>query len=239
MRFSLTLNTAAFVTALCLCGPGQTLRAQQAEPPQTPAAPVIEGVVKKEGIPARATPGDYQAQAKAATVTVAGEFKGHFVPTEDGLLSTDDYVVVEAALFGPPGARLTLSLNDFSLRLNGKKTPLPSETDMVVFKSVKDPEWEPPDKDKEDKGGKTSIGSGGGGRGGQPDGPPPVVHPPVELQRGWEHRVEKASLMEGDRTLPQAGLIFFRYGGKTKNLRSIELIYDGPGGKAILALQTE
>lgn len=237
MRFSPALSTAVLVTALCLCGLGQTLRAQQTEAPQAPAVPVIEGQVKKEGIPARATPGDYQAQAKASTVTVAAEFKGHFVPTEDGLLSTDDYVVVEAAFFGPPGARLTLSLDDFSLRLNGKKTALPSETDMVVFKSVKDPEWEPPDKDKEDKGGKTSMSSGG--RGAAPDGPPPVVHPPVELQRGWEHRVEKASLMEGDRALPQAGLIFFRYGGKTKNLHSIELIYDGPGGKATLALQTE
>lgn len=238
MRFSLTLNTAVFVTALCLCGLGQTLRAQQAEPPQTPAAPAREGQVKKEGMPPRATPGDYQAQAKATTVTIAAEFKGHFVPTADGLLSTDDYVVIEAAFFGPPDTRLKLSLDDFSLRLNGKKAALPSQDDLVVFKSVKDPEWEPPDKDKEDKAGKTSMSSGG--RGGAADsGPPPVVHPPVELQRGWEHRVEKASLMEGDRVLPQAGLIFFRYGGKTKNLHSIELIYNGPGGKAILALQTE
>ena len=223
-------KTAVLLTALCLCGYAQ---AQEAAPP-----PVKEQV-RKEGMPARATAGDYQAQAKAATVTVAAEFKGHFVPTDDGLLSTDDYVVVEVALFGPPDARLRLSFEDFSLRLNGKKTPEPSLSDVVVFKSVKDPEWEPPDKDKEAaKSGKTSMSSGGRGAPAA-DGPPPVVHPPLALQRGWEHRVEKASLMEGDRALPQAGLIFFRYGGKTKSLHSIELIYNGAGGKAILALQPE
>jgi hypothetical protein len=49
--------------------------------------------------------------------------------------------------------------------------------------------------------------------------------------------VQKASLPEGDRILPQAGLIFFQYRGKTQSIRSIELIYSGPAGKATLALQ--
>ena len=42
---------------------------------------------------------------------------------------------------------------------------------------------------------------------------------------------------EGERTLPQAGLIFFQYRGKTQSIHSIELIYAGPAGKATLALQ--
>jgi hypothetical protein len=237
MRFSSGLTqvskTALLVSALCLCGQAQ---AQEAAPPAP--APLKEQV-KKEGMPARASAGDYLSQGKAASVTIGAEFKGHFVPTPDGLLSTDDFVVVEVGLFGPPDARLKLSFEDFSLRLNGKKAAEPSQSDVVVFKSVKDPEWEPPDKDKEAaKAGKTSMSSGG--RGAAADsGPPPVVHPPLPLQRSWEHRVEKASLMEGERLLPQAGLLFFKYGGKTKNLRSIELIYNGAGGKTILALQPE
>jgi hypothetical protein len=235
MRFSSGLSRVSkagvLVTAVCLCGHAL---AQEAAP--TP----VKEQVKKEGMPARATPGDYQAQGKAGSVTVAAEFKGHFVPTADGLLSTEDFVVVEVGLFGSPDARLKLSFEDFSLRLNGKKAAEPSQSDLVVFKSVKDPEWEPPDKDKEAaKAGKTSMSSGGRGAPAAGDGPPPVVHPPLALQRSWEHRVEKASLMEGDRPLPQAGLIFFRYGGKTKNLHSIELIYNGAGGKTILALQPE
>jgi hypothetical protein len=237
MRFSPGLSQASkagvLFTALCLCGHALA---------QETAPPAVKEQVKKEGMPARATAGDYLSQGKAASVTIGAEFKGHFVPTPDGLLLTDDFVVVEVGLFGPPDARLKLSFEDFSLRLNGKKAAEPSQSDLVVFKSVKDPEWEPPDKDKEaSKAGKTSMSSGGGRGGGAPagDGPPPVVHPPLPLQRSWEHRVEKVSLMEGDRPLPQAGLIFFRYGGKTKSLRSIELIYNGAGGKAVLALQPE
>ena len=34
-----------------------------------------------------------------------------------------------------------------------------------------------------------------------------------------------------------AGLLFFEYRGKTKKIRSIELIYSGPAGKAALDLQ--
>jgi hypothetical protein len=44
-------------------------------------------------------------------------------------------------------------------------------------------------------------------------------------------------LPEGDRALPAAGLIFFQYGGREKSIRSIELIYTGPAGKATVALQ--
>ena len=50
-------------------------------------------------------------------------------------------------------------------------------------------------------------------------------------------RVQKASLPEGNRDLPQAGLLFFQFRGKEKNLQSIELLYDGPPGKATLKLQ--
>src|SRR5271163_3846883 len=76
-----------------------------------------------KGLPPRATPGDYQAHAQAGTVTVGAEFAGHSIPDPQAALSTEDYVVVEVGLFGPPGAKLRLSYTDFSLRINGKKTP--------------------------------------------------------------------------------------------------------------------
>ncbi len=49
-----------------------------------------------------------------------------------------------------------------------------------------------------------------------------------------QQKVQKASLPEGDRPLPAAGLIFFEHHGKTT---SAELIYASPAGKAILKLQ--
>ena len=74
-------------------------------------------------------------------MTIAAEFAGHSVPTLQGPLTTEDFVVVETALFGSPDARLKISADDFSLRINGKKTPLPSLPYGMVLSSVKDPEW--------------------------------------------------------------------------------------------------
>jgi len=189
--------------------------------------------IEAKGMPPRATPADYQAQAQAGAVTVAAEFTGHSVPTLQGPLSTEDFVVVETALFGSPDAQIKLSADDFSLRINGKKTPLPSLPYGMVLGSLKDPEWEPPEPAKSKS--KTSLG--GGGNSDQADGPPPPVKIPIGVQRAMAQRVQKATLPEGDRALPLAGLIFFQYRGKTQGIHSIELIYAGPAGKASLTLQ--
>jgi hypothetical protein len=139
---------------------------------------------------------------------------------------------VETGFFGPPEAKIMLSIGDFSLRINGKKTPLTGAHYELAFHSLKDPEWEPP----ENKASKTSIGNSAPGA--PPvDSAPPAPKMPLELRRVMEQRVQKAALPEGERVLPQAGLMFFEYRGKAKNIRSIELIYDGPAGKATLTLQ--
>ena len=208
------------IAAICLCVQGQN-------------TPSTGAQIEAKGLPARAAPADYQAQAQAGTVTVAAEFKGHWVPTLEGTLSTEDYVVIETGLFGPPGARIKLSLDDFSLRINERKTPLPSQRYGLVVRSLKDPEWVPPEAASSKS--KTKVGGGGGQS--EDSGPPAEVKIPMAVQRAMAQRVQKASLAEGDSSLPQAGLIFFQYRGKTENLESIELIYSGPDGKATLKLQ--
>jgi hypothetical protein len=222
MRLSRTLKIGALAAAICLCAQGQNTQGSDAQ-------------AEAKGLPPRATAADYQAQAQAGTLTVAAEFKGHSVPTLQGALSTDDYVVVEIGLFGSPGARMMLSSGDFSLRINGKKTPLSAEPYGLVAGSLKDPEWEPPVRAGSKS--KTSVGGSGGGEQGEANAPPAPVQIPVPVQRAMAQRVQKASLPEGDRALPQAGLIFFLYRGKTQGIRSIELIYAGPAGKATLKLQ--
>jgi hypothetical protein len=212
MRLSSAIGSVVLIGALCLCAQGQN---------------------EAKGIPPRATPGDYQAHAAAGTVTVAAEFLGHSIPRPQGdPLTTDDYVVVETALFGPPAARLKISSDDFSLRINEKKNPSPSQPFGMVFRSLKDPDWEPPVPAES----KSKTGISTGGKGGQSEAPAPV-HMPIELQRAIQQHVQKAALAEGDRALPQAGLIFFPYRGKVEGIHSIELTYGGPAGKATLALQ--
>ena len=169
-------------------------------------------------------------------MTIAAEFVGHFVPTPQGNLTTAGYVVVETGIFGPPEAHVNLLLEDFSLRINGKKTPLPGQPYGMVIKSLKDPDWEPPAAPESSSKSKTNLTSSGGG-GGQGNDPPPPVHIPIEVQRAMEQRVQKASLPGGDRTVPVAGLIFFQYSGRTEGIHSIELIYKGSAGSATLELR--
>jgi hypothetical protein len=184
-----------------------------------------------KGMPPRVAPTEYQAHGEAGPLTIAADFTGHSVATPEATYTTEDYVVVEVGLFGAPGARAKLSTGDFSLRINGKKTASPSQPYQLVFKALKDPEWEPPSKESKSK---TSIGGGGGGDSG---GPPAPVHMPMELRRAMEQRVQRVTMLEGDRALPQAGLLFFEYRGKTQGIRSLELIYNGSAGTASLALQ--
>ncbi len=187
------------------------------------------------GLPPRTTAADYQANAAAGTVTIGAEFLGHAVPTEKGTLSTETFVVVEAGIFGQPDAGIKLSLENFSLRINGKND-LPSQPSGLVGKSLKDPDLEPPASASSSKT-KTNVNGGGGGGQVDSNAPPAPVHIPIEAQRSMQQRVQKAAFPEGDRTVPVAGLLFFQYSGKAKSIRSVELIYNGPAGKATLELQ--
>jgi hypothetical protein len=213
------LRIAVLATSVCLCVPGQDAPAK--DTPTTEAKPISP----------RAAPTDYASQGKAGDFTIAAEFMGHAVPTPDLMLNDEDYVVVEAAIYGPPNSHIQMAFNNFSLRVNGKKNGLPSQSFVVLGKSLKDPEWQPPEAPAAKKSSSLSTG------GGQSDSSlPQIVHVPVPLQRSWELHADKASLPSGDRPLPEAGLLFFPYRGRTQSIHSLELIYEGPAGKTTLKL---
>jgi hypothetical protein len=199
---------------------------------ETKPAEAVQAANESKGMPPRASPADYQAQGKAGAVTIAADFAGHSVTTMDAVYSSEDYVVVEVAFFGAPDAKLKLSAEDFSLKLKDKKNALSTQPFAYLTRSLKDPEWQPPE-DKEEKKSKTGINTGGGG-----DNEPKVAPKmPLELRRKMELRVFKSVLPEGDRALPVAGLIFFQYRGKTQNMKDMELVYSGPAGSVSLAMQ--
>src|ERR1700680_4224424 len=199
MRLPSALRIGVLIAAICTCVQGQNTQSTDAQ-------------IEAKGMPPRATPADYQVQAQAGKVTVGAEFKGHSLPTLQGTLSTEEYVVIETGLFGSPGARIKLSSDDFSLRINGKKTPLPSQPYGLVIASVKDPEWEPPVAAASKS--KTSLNGSGKGEQSEANAPPAPVQIPIAVQRAMAQRVQKASLPEGERPHPVAGLIFFQYRGK-------------------------
>lgn len=214
-------------TACLFCGP---ILAQTAQPAPPQVAPIAPG--SNKGLPPRASAADYQARAKSGDLTIGAEFAGHSVPTAQMALTSPDYVVVEVAFFGAPEAHATISAAAFSLRVNGKKSALPAQPFATIFESLMDPEWAPPES--KDKSSKTSLGGGGDQK--DPGSTPAPVHPPFALKRGWQLETQKAALPEGDRQLPVAGLLFFRYGGKEKGIDSLELIYQAPTGAVTIPL---
>src|ERR1700733_15913467 len=227
MRSASVLSTGLLIggvlfSSVCLLAQDQTDQEQSAKD------------LPGKGMPPRAAASEYQAHGMAGTVTIGAEFAGHSVTTPDHTYSSEDYIVVEAGLFGPPGAQAMLARGDFSLRVNGKKVASPSEPYELVFHSLKDPEWQPPES-KEEKQSSTSINSGGGGGGDKLPPIPPKM--PFPLRRAMEQHVQKAAMQEGDRLLPQAGLLFFLYRGKVESIKSLELIYSGAAGTATLTLQ--
>lgn len=222
MRFSFFTRVAGVLAAALALSAQSQEQAAAAHNPAKPAE-VLEG----EGSAPRAAPTDYQAHENAGSVTIAAEFAGHSIPTPDGPLSTEEYIVVETGVFGPPGAKLALSYHDFTLRVNDNKKVLSSESYALV--DVKDPEWAPPAAEK-----KSMISTGGNSNSdGTPPTPPKV---PFDVQRKLVLRVKKLSFPEGERTLPRAGLLFFKYHGKEKAIHSLDLTYSGPAGSVTLEL---
>ena len=211
------------------------LYAQEDDKPGHPPIPPpkeVHVLDTAEGLAPRMSPKDYITMGKAGDVVIGAEFDRHSVPARELTLHTEDFVVVEVGIYGPPGAKLNISLDDFSLRINGKKNALHSQPYGRILSSIKDPQWAPPDQAKEKS--KTSLGTGGGQDAGSP---PPVVHPPFELQRAWNVHTQKAALPLGERPLPQAGLLFFQYRGKADSLDSVDLYYDGAAGRVTIPLR--
>jgi hypothetical protein len=197
---------------------------------QTPAMPEMQG------LPPRASAADYSAQEKVGDITIGADFVGHAVPTMQGPLTSEDYVAVELAFYGPANAKARISFQDFSLRINEKKSTLPSQQYGMVMKSLSDPEWIPPVVEGEkSKGGGISAGGGGGGAAGDPKPAPPKM--PFPLRRAMEQKAQKSALPEGERLLPVAGLVFFAYRGKDQGIQQVELLYNGAAGKTTLSLR--
>ncbi|MGA3187256.1 MAG: hypothetical protein ABSF22_09100 [Bryobacteraceae bacterium] len=188
---------------------------------------------------------DYPLHVQLGTVTLAAEYLVRSLPTPSGTLVATDYLVVETAFFGPSMSRLQMSPANFTLRINGRGTPLSTELPGMVAASIKFPSQHP---------GLTAAGSVGMNDGTVTVGPrpPPSQFPgdgnervpanqPVtiiqkEQEDSIEARVQGASLPEGEKSLPRSGLIYFPYRGKTKSIHSLELIYEGAMGKATLKL---
>ncbi len=197
--------------------------------------------------PAAASYSHHAAMPKAA---LGAEYHGRAFDSKDGSFFTQDYVIVEAALF-PASAPLEFSPSHFRLRINGKQPDLLPVTAGTVALAIRQP-------DQYER--RPGLVAGGGVGGGQVIfGRPrpmerfpgdPEARIPSRGPAGSEQSTSPKPLLDAaeaaerfalSRIVAQpagaAGLIYFYWRGKHSKVKKVELIYDGPAGKAVLRLR--
>jgi hypothetical protein len=84
---------------------------------------------------------DYPAHASWQRFQIGAEYMVHSIPTEKGALYARDYLIVEVAI-SPSKRPVAISSGAFTLRVNGKKTVLSTESAGFVAASLKYADWE-------------------------------------------------------------------------------------------------
>jgi hypothetical protein len=176
-------------------------------------------LVRAQGTQPKASASDYPVHVQLDGVALAAKYLVHSVPTSGGTLTANSYLVVEVAFFGPPLGRIKLSASNFSLRVNGLSQVIPSQPSSMVSQSIRFPSaivhtQQPTALSTESERG--------------------VAQRPGEDKVVYQVRI--ASLPDGEYTLPHAGLIYFLYNGRPAEIRSLDLLYDGPNGRSTLKL---
>lgn len=139
--------------------------------------------------------------------TLGAEYLVHSIPSPRGFYVIDDYLVVEVGVFGPKFAHLNVSADQFALRINGLKTPIEPEASGIIASGYT-------------IGRMPSTPQGDGS----------------DEQMSIEDRIKHSAVPEGDVKTPFAGLLFFPFRGKTKAIKTMDLLYEGPAGKIALKL---
>jgi hypothetical protein len=206
------------------------------------------------GATAKPKPADYPVHAPAGDAWLGAEYHVRSVLARGQTIVVQDYLVVEVALYPPPGKPLAVSTGQFTLRLNGKKLLLYAQAPGFVAAALKYPDWERRP---------TLVATGGIGDAGVIIGRPEQVErfpgdnrpsrtrlprppraPAPEDPSGLaeeeppkpEELVVEAALPGGEAKGPVSGYLYFAHKGKTKSIRTLELLYEGPGGGATLRL---
>ncbi|MBI5083952.1 MAG: hypothetical protein HZB13_05070 [Acidobacteria bacterium] len=192
---------------------------------------------------------DYAVSGKAAWASLGAEFLGRGIDApgqHDASFYTTNYLVLEVAVFPSDKPGLPVSPGHFRLRLNGATREWAPATAGMVAADLRNPEY------SGDRPPGVQVGGGIGGVviaprrpterfPGDPAGRRPGTQTTSDQSSTYADRGAKAAhelaLQDGPGGSARSGLIYFNWKGKLKDLKKIELVYDGPGGQAVLRLR--
>lgn len=200
-------------------------------------------------LPPKAKPADYPAHTAAGTIEIGADYLVQSVPTERGIILAPDYLIVEIGIFTERKAPFEVRSGHFSLRVNGEKGLRTPDAPGAVVAALK---YATAGLNRP----QITAGAGAGDVGvvlGQPaptprfpgdptGGPRPRPQAPENAgirrqdDQFFEEAITQEALPEGDLRLPVAGLLYFPCTLKPRKIKSIELVYEGPAGRASLFL---
>jgi hypothetical protein len=184
---------------------------------------------------------DYPVHISLPAMEIGAEYLVHSIPGEKGEYFAKEYLVVEVAVSPAPRERLKISSGRFTLRVNNKASLL-AQSAGVVAAALKYPDWEQRPQ-MIAQAGPLIYGAPQSGRfPGDPTQPRPLPNPrgtgeadsanaQKEPNLPVEEAISRAALPEGLTAEYVKGCLFFRFEGKLKSIKSLELIYD-VGGNA-------
>ncbi len=193
---------------------------------------------------------DYPAHSEAGKLALGAEYMVHSFSGGGQMFVTDDYLVVEVAIYPPSGTTYEVNAGRFSLRINGAKRTIPPQAPSFVAASLKYPDWEQRPRAIA-QAGPVIIGAPPtvGRFPGDPTPrqtrlPDPPRAPEPENRSGVEREppktgeevVVESALPGGPRGTPVAGNLYFAYKGKVEKIRKLELLHQGPEGASALQL---
>lgn len=209
------------------------------------AAALAACAFAQHGTEARRSASDYAAHVTTGNVSIAAEYLGRSAGTGRGMFVIPEHIVVDVAVFPVSGEAVEVSAGQFKLRVNGKKLLLPQAPGMAAA-ALKYPDWT--QRPHFEIGGATGNAGVVLGRPRQverfpgdqrPDHAPGPATQTVQSTKDMppEEIITYAALPEGPASGPVSGYVYFYYKGKTKKIKSLELIYDTGERKVTLKLR--
>ncbi|MBI1789687.1 MAG: hypothetical protein HYR60_19305 [Acidobacteria bacterium] len=219
------------------------------------AALLLARLLAADGTTPKQRPSEYTAQATVSSLSIAADYWVRTFGGAGRTFYTNDYLVVEVALYSAAREPATVSTGRFTLRINGKKPALFAQSPGMLAASLKYPDWERRPHLEATAGvggidvtagrprpterfpGDPSVSST---RLPRPPKAPEPENPsgegPAPQAKPEEIAVESA-LPEGERVLPVSGYLYFAYKGALSKIRTVELVYQGAEGGATLRLK--
>jgi hypothetical protein len=191
--------------------------------------------------PPRSKAADYPVHVSIPGMEIGAEYLVRSIPGEKGFYIAKEYLVVDVGVFSSTREGVDIKSGQFALRINdGKFVLVPVSPGMVVG-ALKYPDWE------NQRGASAQVGpviystSPTVGRfPGDQRAPPPVPRPvedppdPSGVEKPAPHTIDESiaavALSEGSTNRTAKGCLFFRFAGKMKSIRSLDLVHDGGDG---------